>query len=598
MNEVKERIVALRKHMKEKKIDIYYIPNEDDHLSEEYTADYFKCKSYFSGFTGEAGCTVVTQKFVGLWTDGRYFTQAEKELKGTGVTLMRLRQEGVLDPLDFLVENTPKNGTLGFDGKVVSTVAYMQLTKRLSAKNAKVVIDEDLCGKVWTDSRPAMPLGELFVLPTKYTGADVKTKVERLRNDMKKSGADVMVLSQLEDPCWLLNIRGDDIDCTPVVYAFCMVTKNTVQYYVNPKKLNKQVKEYFKKEKVTIKKYEAIGDDLKKLKNKVIWADLRYVNAYLSKKIDKSNKVINRPSPVLMYRACKNPVEIKSIRNAHVKDGVAMVRFICWLKENIGKIPMTEISVENKLYELRAEGKDYITPSFHTISAYKGNAAMMHYSASATSNAKLKQEGFLLVDSGGTYFDGTTDITRTIALGKLTKEEKKYFTMVLKSHLRLSRAKFLYGTTGQNLDILARGVIWDMDIDYQCGTGHGVGHVLGVHEGPHGIRWGIAKVPAVLEPGMIVTNEPGIYLPHKLGIRTENELLVVKGKKNFYGQFLEFETITYCPYDLDAIEYSLMSEEEIKQLNEYHAMVYKMISPYLKGKEKAWLKHATRKVAL
>ena len=596
MNEIKERIKALRKRMKEKKIDIYYIPNEDDHLSEEYTADYFKCKSYFSGFSGEAGCTIITQKFAGLWTDGRYFTQAEKELKGTGVTLMRLRQEGVLDPVDFLVENTPKNGTLGFDGKVVSTVVYTQLVNRLQNKKAKVVIDEDLCGDVWVLDRPQMPLGEIFILPTKYTGADVKTKVKRLRDEMKRVRADVMVLTQLEDPCWLLNVRGDDIDCTPVMYSFCIVTKNTIQYYINPKKLNKQVKEYFKKEKVIVKKYDAISSDLKKLKKKTIWADLRYLNAYLSKKIDKSNKVLNRPSPVLRFRACKNDVEVKNIRNAHVKDGVAMAKFLYWLKENVGKMPLTEIAVENKLYELRSRGKDYITPSFHTISAYKGNAAMMHYSASPTSNAKLKPEGFLLVDSGGTYYDGTTDITRTISLGKLTKEEKKYFTMVLKSHLRLSRAKFLYGTTGQNLDILARGVIWDMDIDYQCGTGHGVGHVLGVHEGPHGIRWGIAKVPAVLEPGMVVTNEPGIYLPHKLGIRTENELLVVKGKKNFYGQFLEFETITYCPYDLDAIDYSLMSKEELNQMNEYHAMVYKKISPYLTGKEKAWLKHATRKV--
>ena len=597
MNEVKERIAALRKLMKEKKIDIYYIPNEDDHLSEEYTADFFKCKSYFSGFSGESGCTILTQKFVGLWTDGRYFTQAEKELKGTGVTLMRMRQEGVPDPLDFLVENTPKNGTLGFDGKVVSTLAYQTLTKRLSAKNAKLKIEEDLCGLVCKD-RPSMPLGKLFLLPTKYTGETVSTRVKRVREEMKKRNADVLVLTQLEDPCWLLNIRGDDIDCTPVAYAFVLLTKTSINYYINIAKLTKEIKDYFKKEKVTVKNYDDLEKDLSKLKNKVLWADLKHFNAYFYQKVDKSNRLVNLSSPVLKFRACKNQTEIKNIRNAHVKDGVAMVKFLYWLKSNIGKIPMSEISAENKLYELRTEGKDYITPSFHTISAYKGNAAMMHYSASATSNAKLKPEGFLLVDSGGTYFDGTTDITRTIALGKLTKEEKTYFTLVLKSHLRLSRAKFLYGTTGQNLDILARGVIWDYDIDYQCGTGHGVGYVLGVHEGPHGIRWGFANNPAALEPGMIVTNEPGIYIPHKLGIRTENELLVVKGKKNFYGQFLEFETVTYCPYDLDAIDYSLLTEEEVNQLNEYHAMVYKKLNTYLKGKEKEWLKHATRKVSL
>ena len=365
------------------------------------------------------------------------------------------------------------------------------------------------------------------------------------------------------------------------------------------KKVTRVVRAHLEDAKVRIKKYDAIYEDLTKLKNQTIWVDLNGLNALLYEKISKSNKILNEASPILLMRAVKNATEIKQIRKTHIKDGVAMVKFLYWLKTNIGKIPMDEISAENALYAFREQQEEYLEPSFPTISAYKGNAAMMHYSASETSNAKLKKEGFLLVDSGGTYLGGTTDITRTIALGKLSAKEKYYFTKVLASNLRLGRAKFLYGSTGQNLDILARGVIWDMDIDYQCGTGHGVGHVLGVHEGPHGIRWGNpanGKLPAVLEPGMIVTNEPGIYEPHKLGIRIENELLVVKGKKNFYGQFLEFECVTYCPIDLDAIDPKALSQEDKAQLNAYHKDVYKKLSPYLTKVEKAWLKEATREV--
>lgn len=596
---VNQRIEALRKLMTEKNIDVYYIPNEDDHLSEEYTADYFKCKSFMSGFSGESGCTIVTRDFAGLWTDGRFFTQAENELKGTCVTLMRMGQPNVMDPIEFLIQNTPANGTLGFDGSVVSATNAQYLTKKLSKKNASIHVKDDLVQLIWKDERPAMPMEKLFVLAKKFTGESAEVRIERVRQAMKSAGADVLLLTRLEDPCWMLNVRGGDIESTPVSYAFAMVTSRKVVYYVDEKKVTPAVKKHFDSNGVTVRSYQSLAKDVKSIKNKTIWADLRTLNAKLYDVIDSSNQLLNQASPIVMFRALKNKTEIKNIRIAHEKDAVAVIKFIRWVKESIQTTDLDEVKAQDYLYALRAESENYIEPSFGTISAYKANAAMMHYSATEEKHAKLKPESFLLVDSGGTYMEGTTDITRTIALGPLTTEEKKLYTLVLKGHLALSRAKFLYGTTGNNLDILARGPLWNIDIDYQCGTGHGVGHVLAVHEGPHSIRWGMgspARPAQRLEEGMVVTNEPGVYIAHKLGIRIENELLVTKGKKNFYGQFMEFETLTYVPYELDAIDTAYLDEADIQQINEYHAMIYRLIGPKLKGKDKSWLKNATRKI--
>ena len=595
---VRERIAALRELMAEKGIDIYYIPNEDDHLSDEYTADYFQCKTFMSGFTGDYGCVIVTPDFAGLWTDGRHFTQAEHELEGSGIELMRMRQEGVPTAMEFLIANTPEGGRLGFDGRVVSAAAAKQLAAALKKKGAVMVMTEDLAGRIWGEERPAMPAGRLFTMLKKHTGESARDRIARVREKLQAKHADVLLLLKLEDPCWLLNIRGRDLDCTPVAYAFAMVTADEVIYYVDEKKVSAAVRRSLTSAKVTIRGYEAFGEDLAALRDKVIWADLNDLNAVYYSSLDSSVSVINAESPVLAFRAVKNKTEIESLKNAHVKDGVAMVRFLYWLKHTIGKEPLDEVSIQNKLYALRAEQDDYLMPSFPTICAYKGNAAMMHYTATEQNYAEVQPEGFLLVDSGGTYADGTTDITRTIVLGPLTADEKMYFTKVLKGMLALTRAKFLYGTTGNNLDILARGPLWDMDIDYQCGTGHGVGHVLSVHEGPQYIGWGFGRRrSAPLEPGMVTSNEPGVYLPHELGIRTENELLVVKGTKNFYGQFLGFETLTWVPIDLDAVDPDLLNTEEKNQLNQYHATVYEKISPFLDKKEKAWLKQATRKLA-
>lgn len=593
MSTVNERIKAVRKLMKEKGIDVYYVPNEDDHLSDEYTAEYFQCKSFLSGFTGEYGCLIITKTFAGLWTDGRYFTQAEHELEGTCVTLMRLRQEGVLDPVEFLIQKTPKNGVLGFDGRVVSAETARKLTDALAAKNAKIRMNEDFAGTVWGKERPHMPADKLFVLPVKYTGETAAERIKRVREEMKKKGADTLILTRLEDPCWLFNIRGNDIKSTPVAYAFSIITKTKAFYYIDYEKISAEAKAYFQENNISVRPYAMLSKDLETLRDRTIWAELSKLSAALYAKLDSSNTVLSEPSPIQKFRAVKNRTEIRNNLNAHVKDGVAMVKFIRWVKDAVNSGDLTEVSAQNYLYELRAQGKDYIEPSFETICAYQGNAAMMHYSATEEHHAAVRPKGFLLVDSGGTYFDGTTDITRTIAMGKLTAEEKRLYTRVLKGHLDLAMAKFLYGTCGNNLDILARRPLWDEAIDYQCGTGHGVGYVLSVHEGPQSVVWG-TRGGVVLEAGMIVTDEPGVYIPHKLGIRIENELLAVNGEKNFYGQWMEFQNLTFCPYETEAIEVSMLEDAELDFLNAYHKTVFETLSPYLDRKETAWLRQVTK----
>lgn len=595
---IRARIAELRRLMKENGIDVYYIPNEDDHLSDEYTADYFKSKSYISGFTGDYGAVVVTETFAGLWTDGRHFTQAEIELKDTGIELMRMRQEGVLTVQQYILNAVPAGGWLGFDGRVVSAREAIYFARMLNAKKAHISMDKDLVDEVWGKDRPAMPEGKLFALPLSSTGESAEDKIRRIRAVLKEKKADVLLLTELEDPAWLLNIRGKDLACTPVAYAFAMITARRVTCYVDPRKMNESVRSALKEAGVVIKPYESFAEDIAGLKNKVIWADLNRLNAALYTSLDSSNSILDQPSPILACRAVKNETEIKSLINAHIKDGIAMVKFIFWLKETIGKEELTEVDVQNRLYALREQGDGYICPSFTTICAYGENAAMMHYTATEDSCAKLKPKGFLLVDSGGTYMDGTTDLTRTIVIGSLTKAARTYYTKVLQGHLQLARANFLYGTNGYNLDILARGPVWDLGIDYQCGTGHGVGHVLSVHEGPHAIRWGLRQTgTAPFEAGMVVSDEPGVYLPYDMGIRIENELLVEAGEKNFYGQFMHFRNITFCPIDTEAIDLSLLNKADIDQLNAYHAMVYQTLAPYLEKKEKAWLRQATKKLS-
>ncbi|MEG0177265.1 aminopeptidase P family protein [Anaerorhabdus sp.] len=594
---VKENLMKLRDLMKQEGIDIFYIPTADYHQS-EYLSEYFKTRKFMSGFTGSAGTLVVTMKEAGLWTDGRYFVQAAKQLKGSTIDLYKMGQEGVPTFVEFIEKKMPIKGVLGFDGRVVNAKTAGNLEKCLKVKEVTLKTDKDLVNEIWTD-RPSLPSEPCFLLADKYTGVKTEDKIKRLQADMKEKNADVCVLVSLEDVAWLLNLRGFDIEDTPVALAFATVTKNRVNLFIDKKKLSADICKKFSGAKVSIRGYNDLGDELSSYKDKTILLCSSTISAYHKSLIDKSCTILDETSPVVMYRALKNKTEIKNIRYAHVKDGVAVTKFIYWVKNNVGNIEIDELSATKKLHELREAQENYIEDSFGAIVAYGPNAAMMHYSATEKSYSVLKNEGFLLVDSGGQYYEGTTDITRTITLGKLTQEEKVYYTATLRSMIRLAKANFLYGCTGASLDILSRGPIWDMDIDYQCGTGHGVGHVLGVHEGPQGFRWsnsatGYGIVP--IEEGMIITDEPGVYIPNKLGIRIENELLAQKGKKNTYGQFMHFDTVTLAPIDLDPVLPELMSEDEIEFLNNYHAEVFAKISPFCTQKEKTWLKIQTRKI--
>ncbi|MEG0076294.1 aminopeptidase P family protein [Anaerorhabdus sp.] len=594
---VKENLSKLRDLMKQEGIDVYYIPTADYHQS-EYLSDYFKTRKFMSGFTGSAGTLVVTMKEAGLWTDGRYFVQAAKQLKGSTIDLYKMGQEGVPTFIEFIEKKIPNQGVLGFDGRVVNAKTANNFQQCLESKKVTLKTDKDLVEPIWTD-RPALPSEACFLLAEKYAGVKAEDKIKRLQAAMKEKNADVCVLVSLEDVAWLLNLRGFDIEDTPVALAFATVTKNKVNLFIDKKKLTADICKKFSAAKISIRGYNDLGDELVTYKDKTILLSSSTISAYHKSLIDKSCTIIDEDSPVVMYRAIKNKTEIKNTKFAHVKDGAAVTKFIYWLKNNIGKIEIDELSATAKLHELRQAQDNFIEDSFGAIVAYGPNAAMMHYSATEKNFAVLKNEGFLLVDSGGQYYEGTTDITRTIALGKLTQDEKVYFTTVLRSMIRLSKANFLYGCTGASLDILARGPVWDLDLDYQCGTGHGIGFVLGVHEGPHGFRWsntGTGYGVVKLEEGMIVTDEPGIYLPNKLGIRIENELLTQKGKKNTYGQFMHFDTITLAPIDLDAVLPELMNDDEIEFLNAYHAEVYKQVSPYCTPKEKTWLKIQTRKI--
>lgn len=458
---------------------------------------------------------------------------------------------------------------------------------------------EDLIDLIWED-RPALSKQPLFILEEKYSGKSTADKIADLRKAMKENGADVHILTSLYDIAWLLNIRGNDIDYVPVVLSYLVLNETECIWFLQEEVVDDKIRAYLEENHITTKPYDAIYDYVPEIPaDAVVLMNRGTVNYRIVNSLDKAIKVVDKPNPTELMKAVKNKTEVDNTRAAHVKDGVAFTKFMYWLKTNIGKIPMTEISASDYLEARRREQDNFIELSFNTICAYGANAAMMHYAATPESDAELKPEGFLLVDSGGHYFEGTTDITRTMALGPITDEMRLHFTTVCRSNMNLAHAKFLYGCTGLNLDILSRGPLWEMGIDYKCGTGHGVGYVLNVHEGPNGFRWRVVPERhdnGVLEEGMITTDEPGVYLEGKYGIRTENELVCRKAEKNEYGQFMEFENITYAPIDLDAIDPDLLSAREKKMLNDYHKMVYDTISPYMTAEENEWLKRYTRAI--
>lgn len=594
---IQKRLEALRSEMKKRGITVYVVPTSDFHQS-EYVGEYFKARKYMTGFTGSAGTAVITMKEAGLWTDGRYFIQAAAQLEGSGVTLFRMGEEGVPKVEEYVEEQLEKGGCIGFDGRVMDAKAGKKYAEIAEKKEGSLYVTEDLVDIIWTE-RPSLPAHKVWILEQEYAGMSTEEKLSQVREQMKQEGADVHILASLYDIAWLLNLRGDDIDHVPVFLSFVAVEEKKTTLFINQEILEDKVKKYLKDNQIQVEDYEKIYAYAENLKDHKVLMSLEEVNYRIAENVQKHSQIVDAPNPSLLLKSIKNETELENTRIAHLKDAVAVTKFMYWLKTNIGKKEITEISASDYLEELRKEQEHFLDVSFDTICAYGANAAMMHYSASEESNAVLKPEGFLLVDSGGHYLEGTTDITRTFALGELSHEQKKHFTAVCRSNLNLANAKFLYGCSGINLDILARGPLWDMGIDYRCGTGHGVGHILNVHEGPNGFRWKIVQErndSGKLEAGMITTDEPGVYLEGAYGIRLENELICVKDEKNEYGQFMKFENITYVPMDLDAILPEEMTFREKQELNEYHQMVYEKISPYLNEEERIWLKEYTRAI--
>ena len=609
MNVIRDRLDALRKLMKERGMDAYMIPTADFHES-EYVGEHFKCREYMTGFTGSAGTALITMDEACLWVDGRYYVQAAAQLKDSTVTMMKMGQEGVPSLRAYLEDKMPEGGCLGFDGRVVNAAEGLALEEMLRERGARISYGEDLAGMIWQE-RPELSAEPAWVLDERYAGKSALDKIADVREAMEKVHASVHVLTSLDDIAWLLNIRGNDILYNPVVLSYALVTMDQLYLFVNSSVLEGKaypyledekgisVREYLERTGVTVMPYDGVYDMVEGLKNEKVLLEKCRINYAVYRLIDGSNKVIDRMNPTASMKAVKNDVEIENEKRAHIKDGVAMTKFIYWLKKNTGRIPMDEISVSDYLGKLRMDQEGCIGLSFATISAYGAHGAMCHYSATPESSIPLEPRGLYLIDSGGQYYEGTTDITRTIAMGPVTDEEKEHFTLVLMSMLRLGDVKFLHGCRGLSLDYAAREPLWRRGLNYEHGTGHGVSYLSSVHERPNGIRF--KMVPerqdnAVMEAGMITSDEPGVYIEGSHGIRTENLVLCVEDEKNEYGQFLRFEYLTYVPIDLEVIDRGIMTERDVELLNRYHEQVYEKISPYLDEDERVWLAEATRAV--
>ena len=593
---VAERLSALRKCMQDKHIDIYIVPTADFHQS-EYVGEHFKARAYITGFTGSAGTAVITLHDAKLWTDGRYFLQAAKELEGTGVTLMKMFEPGVPTIEEYLEAELKSGQTLSFDGRVVSVGegdAYASIAKK---NGAKIDYQEDLIDVIWTD-RPPLSDKPVWFLEEKYSGESSKSKLSRIRKEMEDAGCDTHIVSTLDDICWTLNIRGNDIDFFPLVLSYAIIKKDSFEFYIDERKLDEKLKSILKKDDVILHPYNDIYEDVRKLpENATVLIDKAKLNYAIFNNIPASVSIVNKRNPEILMKALKNPVEVENIKKAEIKDSIAHVRFMKWLKENLGKIRITEMSASEKLDEFRAEMGNFIRDSFEPISSYGPHSAIVHYSSSPETDVELKAGSLYLSDTGAGFYEGSTDITRTYALGEVPQKMKDDFTIVAISNLQLASAKFLQGSSGLTLDILARKPFWDRGLNYNHGTGHGVGYLLNIHEGPAGFRYKYrAGETEEIQEGMVITDEPGLYIEGSHGIRLENELLARKGVQNEYGQFLYFETITLIPFDLDAINPAILDEENKKLLNEYHKRVYEEIAPHLNEEEKAFLKKYTRAV--
>lgn len=593
---VSERIAKLRALMAEKGIDAYVVPTADFHQS-EYVGEHFKARKYITGFSGSYGTAVICQDDAGLWTDGRYFFQATNELEGSGVRLMKMFVGDTPSVTEYLADKIPEGGKVGFDGRVLSMDEGKEYEDALSPKNISIDYEEDLIDQIWED-RPPLSDKPAFFLDEKYSGESSAHKLERVRKIMKDNGATIHIIASLDDTGWLLNVRGDDIDFFPLLLSYSIVRMDGVDLYVDETKLNDRILEEFKKVNVTLHPYNDIYEDIKKLDaSETALIDPMKMNYALYKNIPC--KIAEAANPTILMKAMKNDVELENIKEAHIKDGIAITKFMYWIKTRYDKEDITELSSADKLTSLRAAQEGYIRDSFEPLCAFADHAAMMHYSPSKETDVVLKEGAMFLNDTGGGYYEGSTDITRTFILGSIDQDMKKYFTAVVRAMMNLSRANFLYGCHGYNLDVLVRQPIWDLNIDFQCGSGHGVGYLGNVHEPPTGFRWYV--VPSKnehhqLEEGMVITDEPGIYEDGKFGIRIENEFIVRKGELNKYGQFMHFETITFAPIDLDGIDPEEMTKSEREWLNNYHKDVYEKIGPHLTDEEREWLKEYTRAI--
>ncbi len=586
-----KKVEQLRKLMKEKKIDAYIIPSSDPHLS-EYVSDHWKARSWMSGFTGSAGTLVVTMNENGLWTDGRYYIQAEKQLEDSNIKLFKQGQPDTPSYTEWLGDTLTNGACVGFDGKVFAQSKAKDIEKALENSGITVNDENDFIRIIWED-RPKVEFNTIDNHDIQFAGKTTKEKLELVRDKMKKKKADCYILGSLDDIAWLFNIRGSDVPNNPVVMAYGIVTQDEASLFIRKDQLTNSTIEAQAENGVDIFEYEEIIDEVKKIdEESIVFIDSNKINRWLYKAIPSQCKVFEGTNITTELKAIKNDAEIENLIKCQIRDGVAMVNFLYWLENSLDNEKITEISASDKLTQFRSQQENYKGISFDTIAGYKDHAAMMHYKATKETEYTLENKGMFLIDSGGQYLDGTTDITRTIVLGDITEEEIRDFTLVLKGHISLCQAKFLYGATGSNLDILARYPRWKHGIDYKCGTGHGVGYFLNVHEGPQNF----SQVPnnTKLEKNMIITVEPGIYKEGKYGIRTENTVVVKEDEKTEFGQFLKFETISYCPIDIDGINVDMLEEKEKSWLNEYHKEVYNKLSPHLADETKAWLKIKTK----
>ncbi len=590
----RQKLDALREQMRQFEIQAYIVPTDDYHAS-EYVGDYFKAREYLSGFTGSAGTLVVLGHEAALWTDGRYFLQAADQLADSGITLMKSGQSCVPEIPDYLAEKLPEGAVVGFDGRTVSHSFVERLRRALDRQQIRYEGGVDLVDRIWTD-RPPMSKQPVFELPVCYAGMSREEKLAQLRSDLAEAGADACLISALDEIAWLLNLRGADIAYTPVFLAYLIVEPERAVLCAHREILSEELISKLAAADVALSPYESVEALLGGLPaERTLLIDAQGISERLIQCIPETVRCIPAMSPVTRRKAVKTPQEMEHERVAHIRDGVAVTRFIYWLKHNVAGGQITEMGAAGQLERFRKEQKNYLYESFAPIIAYGAHGAIVHYEATAQTDATLEAHGLCLADTGGHYLEGTTDITRTIALGALTDEEIRAFTSVLRGHLNLAAARFPEGICGQNLDILARMPLWEQGLDFNHGTGHGVGYLLSVHEGPQRIHWRLRSGQEVIpfEEGMIVSDEPGLYMEGKFGIRHENLLLCRRDESNEYGQFLRFEPLTMVPFDRDAIDVAMLTQPERQTLNAYHARVYETLQPYFEGEELKWLAEVT-----